>query len=88
MSERVWKLGDFKACKAPDSDTGMFTLRSEGITFAVAVAGPPGMTIRQMTDALRAALWYGSRAGGVDMSKDLSVRLPELGELTAPGKVS
>lgn len=87
-NERVWRLVNFSGTPAPDNDIGTFTLQSEGTPFAVTIAGPKDMTVRQMTDALRAALWYGGRAGGTDLSGDLKCRLPAPGELTAPGKLS
>ena len=86
MNERVWRLLDFRGRNIPEGDIGAFTLQSEGNTFSVAISGPSGMTVRQMTDALRAALWYGGRAGGADLSGDLKCRLAEAGELTPPGK--
>lgn len=87
-TERIWRLANFRGRSQPDNDVATFALLSEGTTYAVTIAGPKGMTVRQLTDALRAALWYGGRAGGTDLSVDLRVRLPAPGELTAPGKLS
>ena len=91
-SERVWRLLDIdgKTVTADNAsvDVLTFVLQHEGSAFTVTIGGPVGMTGAQFTDALRAALYYGLRAGNADPTAfaGLGVRIPDEGELTSPTK--
>jgi hypothetical protein len=87
-TERVWRLADMEGTALETSDVETITLQHEGETYIVAVVGPTGMTVRQMTQALRASIYYSSRCVGVDAGAELKIRPCAPGELTPPGKPS
>jgi hypothetical protein len=84
-TERAWRLADCRVHDTAEDDGVVYALHSEGSVYAVSVIGPKGMTVTQMTDALRAALCYALKACGArDALPELKVREPAPGELDKP----
>lgn len=86
--ERVWRMTDMFVNRAEGLDSAAVELQSEGRRYAVVMTGHEGMSVTQMTDALRAALFYLLRAGSADpeLMKGIGARTAEPGEFDTNGK--
>lgn len=86
--ERVWRMADMFVDRTGGLDSVALELKSEGQKFAVVVTGPERMSVTQMTDALRAALFYLLRAGSADpeLMKGIGARVAVAGEFDTVGK--
>jgi hypothetical protein len=89
VDERIWRRTDMFVDRSDGHDTIAVELMSEGHRFAVVVTGPEHMSITQMTDALRAALFYLLKAGNADPEAmaGIGARVIAPGELTPVGGV-
>jgi len=69
VTKSLWKPLDLRLIDTdPEVDVFAISIQGNGTIYAMTVAGPKGLGLREATDALRASCAFLILAGGGDMS--------------------